>query len=293
MRVHVKWFLFVAATAVICSGPARCYAQSESTPPPPPPPVAAAAQSDPDLDLVVEEPDFSLAALPTTLRMPRGKFAFRLTHRFTRPIAQGDVGDFFADFFGFDSAARIGFEVRYGILPGTEFAVHRTNDRSIQFTGQHEIMRYEPDKHFLTVHALGAIEGGNNFSEDFGETFGAVVSLPFRGWGALYAEPIFVVNSNIDPFDEEGDQNTFMIGFGGRWRLGKTSKTYVVAEYVPRLAGYRPGVDHASFAIEKRAGGHLFQFNVSNDLGTTFRQIAESGPRNDWFVGFNLTRKFW
>ena len=292
MRVHVKWFLFVAATAVILSAPAPCFAQSESTPPPPPP-AAAAVQSDPDLDLVVEEPDFALATLPTTLRMPKGKFAFRLTHRFTRPIAQGDVGDFFADFFGFDSAARIGFEVRYGIVSGTEFAVHRTNDRSIQFTGQHELMRYEPGKHFLTLHALAAIEGGNNFSEDFGEAFGAVLSLPFQGWGALYAEPIFVVNSNTDPFDEEGEQNTFMIGFGGRWRLGKNSKTYVVAEVVPRLAGYRPGVEHTSFAIERRAGGHLFQFNVSNDLGTTFRQIAESGPRNDWYVGFNLTRKFW
>ncbi len=293
MRVHVNRFLFVAAIAAIFSSPALCFAQSETTPPPAAPAIAVAAQSDPDLDLVVEEPDFTLAALPTTLRMPKGKFAFRLTHRFTRPIAQGDVGDFFADFFGFDSAARIGFEVRYGILPGTEFAVHRTNDRAIQFTGQHELIRHEAGKHFLTVHALAAIEGRNNFSEEFGETFGAVVSLPFQGWGALYAEPMFVINSNTDPFDEEGEQNTFMIGFGGRWRLGKNSRTYVVAEVVPRLAGYKPGVEHTSFAIEKRAGGHLFQFSVSNDLGTSFRQIALSGPRNDWYVGFNLTRKFW
>src|SRR5580765_1101575 len=71
---------------------------------------ATPAQSgpDPDLQLVPAEPDFTISALPTTLRMPAGKLSFRLTHRFTRPIASGSVGDFFADFFGFDSAAQIG-----------------------------------------------------------------------------------------------------------------------------------------------------------------------------------------
>ena len=80
--------------------------------------TAAAAPSNPpaqdpsvDLQVNVAQPDFTLSALPTTLRLPKGKFSFRLTHRFTRPIAEGDVGDFFADFFGFDSSARIGLEL--------------------------------------------------------------------------------------------------------------------------------------------------------------------------------------
>src|SRR5262245_8852185 len=50
-----------------------------------------------DYQINVSQPDFTLSALPTTLRLPKGKLAFRLTHRFTRPIAEGDVGDFFAD----------------------------------------------------------------------------------------------------------------------------------------------------------------------------------------------------
>ena len=295
MRVDVKRFFFLAATAAILAWPSDAGAQSQTTPPPAPPQAAAAVQSepDPDLDLVVEEPDFTLAALPTTLRMPKRKFAFRISHRFSRPIAQGDVSDFFADFFGFDSAAKIGFELRYGLLSGTQAVVHRTNDRAIQFSGQHEFIRSEPGGRFITVQALGAIEGRNNFSENFGGAVGGVFSLPIRGHGAVYAQPIFVINTNIDPFDEEGEQDTFMIGFGGRWRFGANSRTYVVAEVVPRLSGYRPGVEHTSFAIERRAGGHMFQFNVSNSLGTTYRQIAQSSPRNDWYVGFNLTRKFW
>src|SRR5262245_8041220 len=65
-----------------------------------PPPASAAqqqAEPDPDLQLKPGQPDFTLSALPTTLRMPSHKFAFRITHRFTRPIASGSVGDFFAD----------------------------------------------------------------------------------------------------------------------------------------------------------------------------------------------------
>jgi hypothetical protein len=50
---------------------------------------------------------------------------------------------------------------------------------------------------------------------------------------------------------------------------------------------------YASFAIEKRAGGHSFQINVSNGIGTTFGQLARGGQGDEtWFIGFNITRKF-
>ena len=39
------------------------------------------------------EPDFTLVTHPTTLRLPNHTFAFRLTHRFSRPLGQGDFGD--------------------------------------------------------------------------------------------------------------------------------------------------------------------------------------------------------
>ena len=45
-----------------------------------------------------------------------------------------------------------------------------------------------------------------------------------------------------------------------------------------RATGYKPGVNHGSFAIEKRAGGHTFQLNFSNAFGTTMGQIARGGP---------------
>ena len=49
----------------------------------------AAAADDPDLDFSIDQPDFTLITLPTTLRMPRFKSAFRVTHRFGRSLGIG------------------------------------------------------------------------------------------------------------------------------------------------------------------------------------------------------------
>ena len=54
------------------------------------------------------EPDYTLINFPSTLRLARHKMAFRLTHRFARPLGQGDFGNLVEDFFGLDGSAQIG-----------------------------------------------------------------------------------------------------------------------------------------------------------------------------------------
>ena len=66
----------------------------------------AAGEDDPDLSPTPMQPDFYLVSLPTTLRLPAHKLAFRVTHRFTRPLNQGSFGDSLSDFFGLDAGAR-------------------------------------------------------------------------------------------------------------------------------------------------------------------------------------------
>ena len=73
-------------------------------------------------------------------------------------------------------------------------------------------------------------------------------------------------------------------------RLSAT--VYGVFEFTPRLTGYDPGDHQVSFGVEKRAGGHSFQLNIGNAFGTTFAEIARGGT-SDWFIGFNLSRKFY
>lgn len=243
--------------------------------------------ADPDVRLDPLQPDFALAALPTTLRVPRSKWGFRITHRFTRPLGQGDFGDLASDAFGFDGGAQIGLELRYGLLPGTQIGVHRTSDKSIQFFGQHNFIS-ERNGGALGLDAIVTAEGLDNFQEHYRAGVGALISRTLGTVAAVYAEPIFVANAN--PFDT-GDEHTFMLGLGARARVRPT--VYLLAEITPRLAGYDPEAHQMSFGIEKRAGGHLFQINFSNGFGTTLGQLAQ-GARNydDWYIGFNISRKF-
>ena len=117
------------------------------------------------------------------------------------------------------------------------------------------------------------------------------MSRTLGGHGALYFEPIWVHNSNTAPDVAGIDNDTMMLGVGARLRVRPT--VYLVGEIIPRVSGYDPGVTHGSFAIEKRAGGHSFQLNFSNSFGTTMGQLARGGFTNDdWYLGFNISRKF-
>ena len=249
-----------------------------------------AQEEDPDRDINLAQPDFTLGALPTTLRVPRFKSSFRITHRFGRALGDGDFGDLLGDLFGLDNGAFIGLEYRFGLFRGGQVSVHRTSDKTIQFLGQYSLRR-QGEGMPLGIDFLAAIEGLDNFQESYSPTLGALFSREVGDRAGLYIEPMWVNNSNPFPDELIEDNDTFVIGLGARVRLRPT--VYVFVEGAPRVAGFDPGVTHVSFGIEKRSGGHLFQLNFSNNLGTTFAQIARGGfDSDDWHLGFNISRKF-
>jgi hypothetical protein len=255
-------------------------------------PSAARAQTDDPAVLDLAQPDFTLVGLPTALRLPTFKSAFRVTHRFLEPLNQGDFGDLAGRFFGLDTGAQIGLEYRFGIIPNGQIGVHRTSDRTIEFFGQYDLLRQGASLPF-DVSVLATAEGTNNFkgSGSRSPSLGAIVSRTVTNRAAFYVEPIFVDNSNPLPAALVDHNNPFMVGLGARVRIRPT--VYLVGEAAPRASGYKPGATQRSFAIEKRAGGHVFQLNFSNAFGTTMGQIARGGPAtNDWFMGFNISRKF-
>jgi hypothetical protein len=220
--------------------------------------------------------------------LPRHKSAFRVTHRFARPLGSGDFGNLLEDFFGLDSGAQIGLEYRFGLFRKTQVGIHRTSDRTIQFLAQYDLVKQEEG--LFGLAAIGTIEGTNNFRDSRTPAVGAILSHEFGGHGAVYAMPMYLNNTNLLPGDLD-DNDTLLIGVGVRLRLRPT--VYVLGEYVPRVAGYNPREDQLSFGIEKRAGGHSFQLNFNNGFGTTMGQMARGGISNDdWFIGFNISRKF-
>lgn len=253
--------------------------------------VPAAAQNpadDPDLDPNNSQPDYYVATMPTNLRLPKSKFAFRLTHRFLQPMGDGEFSDLAARLFGFDSSAQIGLDLKYGLFSGTQVGIYRTSDRTVQFSAQYEAVSQKTAPLGLGINV--SVDGTGNFTDDFSPGVALVLSRELGERGALYLQPSYVSNTNIgvNPSDED---YTVMTGIGARLRAARN--TYLFFEASPRVAGYKPGVTLISFGFEQRAGGHLFQLNFSNGYGTTLAQVARGGTaRNDWYLGFNLARKF-
>jgi hypothetical protein len=250
----------------------------------------AFAQDD-DAVIRLEEPDYTLVSLPTSLRLPRFGGTFRVTHRFVRPLSCDTCpNNLIEDFFGIDNGAQIGLEYRFGIVPNGQIGFHRAQARkTIELFGLYGLTRQNESVPVETAARI-AVEGTDNFRDEFSPTAALIVTRLFGDRGAVHVEPIWVGHSNIDFVG--GDDNTLMIGLGGRLRIRPT--VYVTGEFVPRVAGFKPGTHHGSIAIEKRAGGHMFQLNFSTSLASTFGQMARGGFDADtWFMGFNISRKFY
>ena len=252
--------------------------------------AASAYAQDDDAVLQPAQPDFTLVNLPTSLRLPVLGSAIRVTHRFARPIKCDECpNSFLGDALGTDSGAIIGLEYRIGLIPNGQVVVHRSRlDKTIQFMGEYGITRRK-DGMPVEIAALVSVEGTENFKDVYSPAVGLLVTGTLGDRLGVHIDPIFVHNSNLISNDDEDD--TFMVGIGGRLRLLET--VYVVGEIAPRVSGYGPGRPMSSFALEKRVGGHLFQLTFTNYYATTLRQIAQGAQDNDnWYFGFNLSRKF-
>ena len=187
-----------------------------------------------------------LSALPTTLRLPRNRMAFRLTHRFNQPLEDSGIDDL----WGMDSGALIGFEFRYGVIPGGQVGFYRTSDSTIQLFSQYDVFKQSASMP-VGIAAFGSIEGTDNFTDKYSPTIGAIISREFGTRAAVYAHPFWVNNTNPEPSDLVDDNSTTMLGFGLRLRV--LSATYFVVEAAPRVIGLRPR--HDARVVRHRTAG--------------------------------------
>ena len=307
--------ILAVALLIALVAPAISHAQTAAAPAPVVDPRDAA-----DRRPSLAEPDFTTINLPTTLRLPRYKSSFRMAHRFTRTLNSPSFGDLASNLFGLDGGAFIGLEYRFGLMRGLQAGIYRTSDKTIQFFGQYDAVRQSSTVP-LTIDVVASIEGLNNFhrgnaveEEDnaYATALGVLMSRIVRDRAAFYLQPSYIIHANT--YSTQGclehiehghdvpgclgtttvgiETNTLMVGLSSRLRL--TRSAYVVASWTPRASGFRPGVSLKTFGIEKRLGGHTFQLNVSNSLGTTMAQMARGASNNrDWFLGFNISRKFY
>jgi hypothetical protein len=232
------------------------------------------------------------------LSIPPGGFVFRVTHRFTRPLTDGSFGDLAQDLFGLDSSSSVGLELRVGVMRGLQAGVYRLSDRTIDVFAQQTLMRQGGKPFSAAVQA--SVEGLDNFQEEHSPRVALLLSRKLGEKGAFYVEPGWVGNANLSPSSLGGDDSSFVLGLGLRYNLGESYS--VVAEAQPVLAGYKgiktgggDSAPHLAFAVERHVGGHVFQINVSNSTNTTPAGVARAQDNRvaDWYVGFNLSRKFY
>jgi opacity protein-like surface antigen len=282
-------FSAAALFTVLTSAAAAQEAQSTSDPSQSQPAIQSdvTVGDNDDAELVLAEPDFRVLNLPSTLRLPRHGSSFQLTHRFNGNLRRGSLGGNAGNLFGLDQGAAVGFEYRFGIARHLQAAVYRTAiDKTFQFYGKYDPVRQD-DSIPVSLSALVSVEGADNFQERYSPALGVAVSRIVADRLAVYATPIWVHNTAAIL---NTDRDTFFVGIGGRVRVSST--VYVVGEVAPRAGGYSPDKPAYGFAIEKRAGGHLFQLNFNNGQGTTFGQLARGGFPDSLYLGFNLARKF-
>ncbi len=202
-------------------------------------------------------------------------------------------------------ARNIGLEYRFGLMRGLQVGIYRTSvSKTIEFFSQYSLLQQREGSP-LDIGVIASIEGTNNFMDtgdpddpenpeilaSYSPAIGVVVTRELGNSGALYFEPIWVNNTNPQPGEVVDDNDTFLFGLGARIRIRPT--VYLVGEFIPRI-GYdpRPALRH----VRDRETGrrtHLpaqFLERLRHDDGADRPRRHEEG--DDWFLGFNISRKF-
>jgi hypothetical protein len=268
--------------------------------------VTPVVQEDDDAVLRPAEPDFVVVNLPTTLRLPRFRSNFRITHRFAGNLRNGTFGQQASNLFGIDQGAIIGFEYRFAVTRYVQAAFYRSSfDKTIQLHGKYDAVQQRGSMP-VSLSPLVSVEGADNFQEKYAPAAGVVMSRQFGTRIAGYVTPVWAHNTAASletighdhdggTYPESSDlasvnRNTTYVGLGGRVRLG--SSTYVAGEIAIRARGYAPDQHGYGVSLEKRVGAHMFSMTFTNTFATTFAQLARGGGANSLFLGFNLGRKF-
>jgi mono/diheme cytochrome c family protein len=229
-----------------------------------------------------------LVNLPTTTPIEKRDFLLRISHRFAQPVDSG-----FDDLFGLDGYANVLVSLGYGISDNLSVTVGRARlNKEFEF-GADWLLAEQGVTARLPVSV--ALHGGLALATEGPDSLKASaalsVSRQFTRRFSVLAVPAFSTNTNHWALDPDG---TFALGLGARYMIFEDLS--VLLEWTPVLAGYREGENGWGFGVEKKIGGHVFQFFVANSLGLTVPQVLPGGDLRlgdfDFRIGFNLFRTF-
>lgn len=244
----------------------------------------------------------------------KGNLQFMITHHFAQIWPEGStLSKNAAQLFGLNSGFANTY-MSFDYSPTTYLNLGLASTGNSQFEGwaKFRIARQQTGKKnipvtfdYLACYRADATDGPspmdnawNRFSfmhqllvaRKFDENF----SLQFTGT---------VVHDNMSLYGLENKNNTYSVGFGGRYKL--THKTAITFEANHLLNNYEDQMDESGALFQRKplliaigydwdTGGHIFQFFLSNttNASNVYQFSKNNLKATDLALGFNLNRSF-
>jgi hypothetical protein len=231
--------------------------------------------------------DTSLWLLPTTERLGKRGFQFRVAHRFRGSADEAG----FDELFGIDTGAWVLLGFAFGLSPRWEVSLqHSTYLQQEEAYVKVGLLRQE--RAGVSLSLLG----GGSYIREEGRANPASANAQIilaRRFGpvSLLAVPSYASRTNY--LDEADDRGTAALGLGGEWHIGKFA---ILGEWIGQVDGVRDAYQSASLGVGIRTARHVFQIAATNTRGAGTSLYLPGGDL-DWGtgefrLGFNLTRYF-
>ncbi len=298
-------------------------AAQETPPAPSPTPTAEVAQgtAEEKKEAIPFRPIESnvIVNLPSVDVSPAGTLMFLVTHRFTQPLQDGNINNFFT----LDLGNTWGFGLWYTPISNLEVGFYRTSDADI----------YEASAEYAFPR-LGGFRAALRAGEDWRTEDGmasprssffaqAILAYDFGKYVRISAIPTYLQRTNLFPipFDQPtpGDQscrfvddpnvpqyicsglyeNIFNVPFAASVAI--THSISIHGEVYPRLSKVNSSGVGWAVTVEKSLLRHRFAFFAGNMRPTTVDQYTAGlpfvpfpspnrSPASNVYIGFNLYR---
>ncbi|MBI3940903.1 MAG: hypothetical protein HY315_08715 [Acidobacteria bacterium] len=239
--------------------------------------------------------------LPQPAAISRNDANILIQHRFSAPLFVGSA----PQLLGLDSTANIFLGLDYGVWDRLMVSLSRSRfNRNVEMDVTGDFWQQQRGAPLSLAGRIG-LEGRDNFGEFFSPHLQLAAERQFGRRVAVLLAPALVFNSQdnrlffLRDFAANSDKDyTLNMGVGLSLKVMPTFA--VVAEYVPRLAGFRgyfvdrPAI---SVALQKQTFRHVFSLVISTSTAMT---PAGYGPNigadatptaNRLKLGFNILRK--
>jgi hypothetical protein len=293
-------------------------------------PSAAVPVSEHKSARVYKPGDDMLFNVPTGRPVERHGLYINFTHRFPYEAAFTGPGRG-ATLLGLDDFSVSSLGLRYGITSKLSVLAYRSPSiigRPIELMAAYNFLS-ENDGMPLNAAFRFSVDGQNDFSSNFAESFELVMSRSLGHRAQLYAVPTYSIHARpllANPGDSLADAmpnqpcsaalaagipasfnarpcaDTFSLGAGVSVDIRPT--VALIAEATPTLVNGRALAIHRpeySFGIQKKIWRHAFTFAFSNGPGSivsqragtraTFVEDSTADKPGGLFVGFDLTRQ--